>query len=322
MAFIHINGWRVPVAKDSFNEEELNIGDIFSRNSAGALAGSFSTRKRRFNFQTTPISRTLAEWYRAWIEGRGQSWPFQGANDASGAGVRNTFATSITFSTSGGPISYSGGAGYVEVASASNFSVDMSNKLYMPSGWSPTDGWTFGVWRNSSASDLGGAGWRHYVLTGAVSYNQGTLNPVGVTQYRDGVAGSYSAGAWSQVSSVGNCVGLYGKTTGAANELKRYAYWWFLPFEISSYGTVLSTDVTTFINDIYADAQLYPFGSWPLVKLTGSLLTGSGGKALGGNIPLDVMCRVRSIQMINAKLPGQSSHDAANKILDITMEEA
>ncbi len=303
MTFLKINGVTIPVAADSFEEESIAIGDIFNMGITGGGFGSQSATKRRWTFQTTPIERVEAEKFRQWIEGRQQVFPLADTASLSiiksGDGVSMT-GSSLAYSTPGKH------DGYAQVGSGTMASALMRNKLYLPNGWTPTTGWTHGVWsyRTIASDGTPADAWYDYVATGAIEVTRGSAaNPVGVTQYRDGVAGSYSWGNWSSVRNSGDLVGFGGYRAGGLAAAKNYEDFFFLPYEIPS----------TWIAELTTFRQSYTMGLAPVVKATGDWFVESD--------PINVICRVRATKQLNAKLRGASSHSAANRIFSVEMME-
>jgi hypothetical protein len=305
VSFLHINGVVVPVKADSLEEEEITIGDLFSRSLAGVMLGSLATTKRRWSFTTTPIEAVEAEKLRAWIEGRVQTWNFPStilsSGILSGAGVGNTYAGVLTTFITAGHI-----LNRLTVGAGSQFYVDMRNKLYVDDGWAFAQGWSLGFWsfRTIAADGTPANAWFDYLATGAVQVLQALApNPVGVTQYRDAVAGSHRMGNMIDVETLQ--AGVTGHTLlgASAPAAKDYSDLFFAPFEIpASWVSALNTFRLT--NEL---------GPAPVVKASGSWFTEAA--------PIRVLCRCKSTRQFNARLPGAAAHSASNRILEVVMEE-
>lgn len=303
MPFLQINGVTIPVKADSLEEEEIVIGDVFARGISGGMFGTQAGTKRRWTFEMLPMDRDTAEKMRQWMEGRIQVWNFEGTAAAdgllSGGGV--SLGGLPTFSSSGGRI-----GGDITVPSGGLASVDMVDKLYRPKGWDPNDGWTLGCWRNSTAAEgFPSSAWFDLVMTGNVPVTRGvSAAPANTAQYRNGVAISSSMGRYVNVDTVaGQWCGVAGYLATNVAAAVDYDGLWFAPFQVP----------TSWIADIYAFRSAFAFGDAPKVAATGDWFVETK--------PIDVICRVKNTQQLNATLKGIAGHSAANRIFSVVMEE-
>lgn len=300
MTFIKVNGITIPVAGDSFEEEQLPIGDVSARSAAGILNMSMATTKRRWTFTTPILAAALAEQYRIWIEGRTQVFGF-GTNLLSAAGCTTAVAATPTHTATGGHI-----AGRVTVASAEFFGVNLLNKFYRPLGWSPTDGWTIGFWtfRTIASDSVSADAWYDYVVSGAVSVVRGSsANPASVTQWRDGVVGSFNAGIIINVEETSPFVGVAGYRLGGVALAKDYSDLFFVPFAMPD---TWRTELNTF-------RQTNELGLAPMVKVSGDWVPDA--------TPVSCIGRCRTIRQRVATLKGASASTSNNRILEVTLEE-
>lgn len=307
MSFLHIDGITIPVFGDSFEEEEIDIADIFERTTGGRLSGSLSTTKRRWSFETPIIEATVAEKMKLWIEGRRQVWS-AGGRLISGAGVGPSVAGTII---AGVQTHIANGA---NVGSGSQFGVNMGNKLYRRLGWLPTDGWTMGFWTYRTAVGDAGLsdGWYSMIAHGAVAVTRGaSANPVGVTQYRNGVALATQMGNYINVLSTGNYCGWTGHGVAGGAGARDYEDGFICPFEFPA--TAMPWNSLTWAAEVKTFMDTNLLGAAPIVKASGSWFTDA--------LPVNVICRVKSIRQRTATLMGATVSTAQNRKLQVVMEE-
>jgi hypothetical protein len=298
MAFLKLNGVTIPVFADSLREVPIAIGDLFGRAVSGRHYGTMTATKRRWTFETNQMARADAEKMRKWIEGAFQTFALN-ADALSGTGV--ALSGSLTHTASGGKHT-----GYTTVASGTHAIANMANKLYLPAGWSPTvQGWTHAAfsYRTIAADGVPADGWYDYLASGLVAVTQGaSANPAGVTQYRDGVAGSHSWGNFNNVLTTGNLVGFSGKTTANVSAAKNYDEFLFAPFEIPS----------SWVAGLTAFRAAYALAPAPNLYATGDWFDEVA--------PIEVICRVEAVRQLTAVLPGQSLSSAVRQF-SVVMEE-
>lgn len=295
MTFLMVNGIDVDVADGSFKETTQDTGDLFRRTLSGRIAEARGARSRSWSFRTNSMLRDDAEKLRMWLEGVGQSWNFDSAvHSYSGAGVANTAAGTITRNAGGGKY-----GGRLTVGSGSQFGVDMSNKLGKRRGWSPTDGWTFGAWRNFVASESASAGFHSIICKGAVAVTRGaSANPAGVNQYVDGALNnSANLGRVLSVLASSPYVAICGVKTDNTNNAIDWDDWFFLPFVVPD----------AWVAKIHAYMASYAFSAMPKMKILGD--------AIPDTVPVEVVVRCHDIDVV-------VEADANNRrVLQVQMEE-
>jgi hypothetical protein len=243
MSFLEFNKLPLKVVYGTWKVEPIDAGDIFGRSLGSGIGEARSTRYRRFSCMIDALG---LEWEDGagvadaaemdklirFLEGDGQSWRFDSASHSlSGNGVTNTASpgATLTKSATGGVF-----GGKLNIGAGGVFGTDMKNKCRSRGGWAPTQGWTIMARRNFVAGETASAGFHDCILTGAVEYSRGASsgNPAGVTQYIDGVAGSYNLGRVFSVSSVDPYVGLWGYKTDNTTVAIDYDDFVFLPYQL------------------------------------------------------------------------------------------
>lgn len=222
MAYLTYNGITLPTLAGSFRETTEHIGDE-GRGQAGEYGDNLVARKRTWACTLVAQTKATAVKMRRYLEGEGQAWRFDGtAYSFKGEGPK-----------AGG--SFSVASGKVNVGSNSFIEFALANALTRGLTWAPTQGWTLGVRKVLTGGDGGdGSTYVRHIATGSVAVARGAAaNPVGVTQYKNGVAGNHSMGNWIDVASDGD-VGIYGKTNANGNAAYDYDDLWFLPFAVES----------------------------------------------------------------------------------------
>lgn len=299
MSFLTFNGIDVDVADGSFKEEILDTGDLFQRTLSGRMAEARGARSRRWTFHTNSMLRDEAERLREWIEGRGQCWNFDSAvHSYSGAGVTNTAAGTFTRNGAGGKYN-----GRLTVGSGSQFGVDMSNKLGRRRGWTPTDGWLFGAWRNFVAGESAAAGYHSVICTGAVAVTRGAAaNPAGVNQYVDGVLNNAAnLGRVLSVLTTSPYVAIHGVKTDNTNNAIDWDDWFFLPFQLPT------AVAASWVPKIHTFMASNAFSAFPRVKIQGDAIPDASA--------VEVVCRVKEADVV-------VEADANNRrVLQVQMEE-
>lgn len=243
--FCSLNGIRIPVMRDSWEETIDDIGDAPRDTIVGSTAATRVGKKRRWRFRTPPLPPTTIDdgvgnlgknvsWktYERLIEGFGANWQFEDFESISGQCYTNSVAGSFTKVSGSPPV----GGSVLRVSTSSRFGSRMSYRMGVQrsGGWSPTvDGWTMMFWKLFVSGETY-TGWRDCVLTGAVDFARGSsANPSGVSQYVDHLINA--------AANLGNCVGvsasspyvaLHGnKTTGTGANVD-YKDLVFLPYEV------------------------------------------------------------------------------------------
>jgi len=311
MPALSVNGLTIPILADSFNEQIVDTGDVFRRATTGKMFGTLGVRKRRWSFTTRHLSGYMAGKVQNMIEGNALSWTF---NDTliSGAGVANTNAATVISYVTG----FHGKA--VRLSSGTFFSVDMANKVNAPGGWDPSrNGWTlmFRLYCTIAADGTPADGWYHFVVTGTGDVIAGAAaNPVGVTQYRNGVAGNYNLGRVINVDATGDFVGVKATTLLGVNANKDYDELVFLPFPIPT--AVEAPWTSTWASQFYDFSIKSPWGAAPIVIVEGDHIDLTEVSGL-----VSAMCRVERIRHVNATMPGSTSKPNV-KLMDVVVEEA
>ena len=297
MAFLTACGVTIPVVVDSFDEMPEFVGDLHQRSSSGALGETDVARKRHWTGTVQMLQAGPAEVLRKLLEADGHAFSFA-SNTFSNKGVGPDVGGSFTQTGSGGPFS-----GRITAASGNFWPVSLQTAMRVPGGWAPaTQGFTVLVWRFETTADdgNGGAGtWVHYICTGNATMT-GIANPAGVSQFRNGIGGTFNAGAWLTVSGTG-AVRLNGKGAATGTSVaKDYADLVVLPYAIDT-ATV---------------AGLFSFHSsnpWPgpgrRVRLAGDAIPDVAG--------VDVMVKVTKLPQMNVRLGGAHRNNARRLELDI-----
>lgn len=303
MPHLTINGVTFPGEADSFEEQPQWVGETLGRSSNGAMIESRTARKRRWRVRSVFVQAAEAEQWRRMIEGEGQYWRL-GSHAISSKGLGPNSGGSYTYSTfTSGATS---GLGAIEVASGSSIKWSLTSTF--GSSWSPSSGYTVSVYarKQTGDGDTESAN-RRYLFTGSSAWTQGTANPSGVTQYRDGASGSYGAGYWIDLTSAG-VLGLYGygDSAGAAGA-HRYQYLSILPFAIpSTWVSGLVAHTSTMLTAVS------PFiAEFPRVVLAGDAIPDTNG--------VNAVGRVQVLEQRNVRLGG--AHRSNARILDVDFFE-
>lgn len=242
MANLTFNGITIPGASESLKEAPDFVGDVNDRVASAEHVENYVARKRKWTCKVIAQTAAKSVAMRRYLEGEGQSWSFdstmysgKGEGPASGGGYTRSGTSGVH-------------GGKVNVSSGDVLEFALAYALGQPGGWVPTKGWTLMVWKQLSVGDGGdGSAYYHHIATGSVAVTRGSsANPASVTQYRNGVAGSYSMGNWIDVASDGD-VGIYGKSNANTSAAYDYDDLVFLPFVLdSSWVTGLYTYLASY----------------------------------------------------------------------------
>ena len=308
MPALTINGITIPVRGDSFSEERIQIGDSFQRSVGGAMFSSKINSRRRFRFSTSPLSTTDAERIASLIEGNAHAWTFD-FDLSSMSGITNFTATGAALATS--PASRDGTKN-LGVPSTTGFEVNLQDKFSSlgEQGFSPFsgDGWTACFWRycTAAADGVPSTGWYHFIVTGIVTVSRGvSANPAALTQYRDGVAGSFGSGNIVSMSSLG-VFGVWGyQTVANVGSASNYDDLVVFPFRFTA----------AMASQFYTGAAGFAVPIFPALVVAGDHVDryATSEKAI-------CYGRVDSMSHINATMPGTTSKPNV-KILEVTLEE-
>lgn len=311
MPLLQFNGVTVTSLGDSVEETPEDIGEVDERGLVGNIVRQRTGRLRSWRFDTPPLEGNTARALRRWLEGEGQSWDFKvtpmatASSEYSSLYVTASIAGTYSTQATGGPFN-----ARMTVNSGSKYGVRMQNRLGVQrrGGWDPTvDGWTWIGWRKWTAAEDGGGVdvWRRFVMTGAVAFSQGSsANPVGVTQYKNGVAGSYGYGNAFGVSLTNPYVALHGKSLANANRDVDFGDMRFLPYQIPA----------AWVPQIDAEMALRELSRFPTMQLRGDFLGDEPG-------PVLVVCKVRAISQMVGDVARNGSSVATNRILQVEMRE-
>ena len=287
MPHLTCNGITVATKSESFEEVADIAGLSDARGTDGGLATSDTVRKREFSIETVTATQANAEQLRRILEGDGQAWPFNNTS-LSAAGLGPQSGT-FTLSASGGKF-----AGRCTVGSGSVFEVALARRMKQLSGvaWAATLGWTLMAWKKLTAPDGGdGTTFFHQLATGSVVVTRGaSANPASVTQYRNGVAGSYSMGNWIGVAADGDAL-ISGHSNAGAAAAYDYSDFVVLPY------TVTAAQALALYN--FTSSRAFP--ALPFVSL--------GGDALP--TPITARCRIKKIAQRRLILDGAFRNNAA-----------
>jgi hypothetical protein len=311
--FLDVGGVKTLVAAESWQEERIPVGDYAGGGDALSMSGRpIETRAaivRRWTGQTprdmmqkqgNAQNVTPQAWERMirWLEGWGQS--FIGTlGNPSGAGIALTPAAGIS-------------AGQVVSGSSCGFTTAYS--MNVRRGFDPTsnNGWTFGFKRTFTAGEAQAAGSHWCVATGRVVYAQSsvTLNPAGVTQYVDGAAANFNAGAITNVTAFSSGTGAFNifgfKTDGVTGQATTFTDIFFVPFQMPA--NWISQIWTNLIN------AGVTFPNLPKQKLSGQWLTNEVA-------PVEVIGRLLKIQQRVGTPDGQTWQNDLRE-MDVSFQEA
>lgn len=186
--FLQINGLKVPVALESFQEEIEEVGTT-DRAFSGALRRSRIGKKRIASFESVWLAPSEARAWESLIAGEGETWDFESSVYGSKGRGFTLGSLSALESTA-----TKFGNGRLRVFGASTVSVGSSSA------------WTLLVWR---IPINGFVGWDHYAIFSSGSW------------YRNGSAISPPAQIWASIASgvltLRSEASLLGATQWAAN---------------------------------------------------------------------------------------------------------
>jgi hypothetical protein len=301
MAYLTVDGVTALVFRDTPNESEIDNGDLRGRSVGGVIYSSRGSTKRIWKMRTPPMAPDEATALRKWLKGRGQRWSFDNTQYSS-AGVCEAFASTYTNNAAGGKH-----GGRITVGSASDFTVDLSDKLYLTTSFNPsTHGFSWGFWRynvTGAAEDNVATAWYHYLLVGTASYTRASAsNPANLTQYRNGVAGSYNVGQFTSIDASTGVAAIYGYCSAGAFAAgaRDYDDMWIVPYQVPS----------SWRAGLYTHQNSYAMGNWPNVRAVGDFAEDD---------PVDVYITINSVDQINGTLNGTRYNNA--QVIEFTMEE-
>jgi hypothetical protein len=295
---VTINGVHWPMAVDSVEEEPDEVGEVLTRSLNGRAVGTRIERKRRWRGRSVFHVAAEGEAWRRFVEADGQAWDFLSPNAASSKGVGPSSGGFAVAATDGVH-----GLGKVTPGSGNFFGINLQRRLGVPGGWSPATGWTLLFFKRLSVGDGGdGVTYVHHVVAGSVAVNRGvSANPVGVQQWRNGVAGSYGVGNWLSVGTTTTALWSFSDAATAA----AYAYSGLvvLPFVVPAAWV---PGLTAF----------HISQTWPgvaRVRLGGDVVVDAGG-------PVDAIARVRKLPQRSLMLAGERRNNA--RVLELELMEA
>jgi hypothetical protein len=307
MGFLEVNGLRLAIQDGSWEQEPIQVGDLFERTLSGLIAEGRGTQVRRWRCTTDPYANAFAdadevEKLLQFLEGRGQAWNFDSSlTSYSGQGVGNDATGSVVTRSS---VSGKHG-GRITVNSGSVFGVRCNNKLGVPkAGWTPAMGYSVFVHRKFVAGEGPSAGWHDVLLTGTVEYARNAAGgfPPGLTQYIDGaLAPSIALARSVAVQSVDPFVGLHGYNvnTNAAAAVE-FDDLTILPFVVPPAWV---PQLTTF-------RSISPDSLRPRMKITGD--------AIRDTDPVQVIIRYARARSVQGFVEGQRNNLRA---IDLVLEE-
>jgi hypothetical protein len=261
--FATLHGITLPIARNEWRLTPVLVGSADTRADSGELGGAETARKREWACSTPVGNQAEREALRRLMEGDGLHVDFDDASGFSRTGIGPATATSVTYSASGGKR-----GGRVSVGSTGALVYALAKKMRQPDGdWSAAKGWTVAVFKQLSMGDGGdGTTYFDHLATGNVVVTRGaSANPAGVTQYRDGVAGSWNMGNWLSVSAAGE-VGIHGYTNSGGGLAYLYDELLVLPFALP---TAL---MATWAAALATFRASYACGALPRVKLAGDCI--------------------------------------------------
>jgi hypothetical protein len=321
MAFLTVNGKQIIVASDSWFEVPNRTGEIDTESIDGFPISIEGARTRVWECKTTPVKPSSYESLRRWIDGEFQAWSFATGLSFSATGIRTTGGTQ-SFFTSGGRLAAADLAGYMQVASGSDWGIVAANKLYRYSGWAPTDGYTMTWWtyRTVAADGVPSNGWYFCAVVGAVAYTRGTANPGGVTQYRSSVsspandpaAGNYNFGYMSQVNTTSPYVALFGREFDNGSSAQNYNDVTLWPFQMTADEIAGLYHLQRAGGATSGGLSMHRTG--PFVYI--------GGDCIDNAAPVLTRARVQRIDYMNARTADDTQHRNNNRILTLRFTEA
>jgi hypothetical protein len=300
MSFLEVLGIAVPVRKNSWPGKPLFVGQDVTRALDAALCEGRRRRVREWSgVKMVFLEPETAHALRALLEGQFLAVSFDDGTH-SFDGIEPAAGGSYTQSATDGKH-----GGRLSVSSNNHIAYALEDELGVPGGWFPVKGWTVICWKRLTTTDdgIGGAGaYYHHIATGAVAVTQGaSANPADVTQYRNGVAGSYSMGNWLQV--LDGEVRLYGKDNDGTNNAKDYDELLVLPFALPA------AVADAWAASIYAFMDAHAVGRAPFVKIAGDCIPDAS--------PLEVRFRVTAEHNVNVWLAGTHYNNALELECDV-----
>jgi hypothetical protein len=274
-------GITLPFAKNKWRMDPVDVGAADERVDRGSLVRSRTARKREWSTSTTIGTQAERVALRRLLEGDGLHVDFDDASGFSFSGIGPKTSASCVFSSSSGKR-----GGKVQVGSTAVLEYGLAELMGQEDGaWAPTKGFTVAVHKFVSGS------WRDYIATGSVVVTRGASsgNPVGVTQYENGLAGAHAMGNWLSVDADGD-VGIHGYDaagSGAAFDFDELLVW---PFALPP--SVMATWASA-LNTFRASRSV---GRLPHVLLSGDCILDAS--------PLEVTCRLEASELDQAAFDG------------------
>lgn len=302
-SFAEVYGIALPIAKKRWDLTPTIVGGSDDRADDGTLLSSQTVRKREWASTFVVGTEVEREAFRRLIEGDGLHVDFDDATGFSWSGLGPKTATSVTYNASGGKR-----GGRAIVGSSGVLEYALAKVVQQQDGdWAATKGWTVAVFKKLLTPDTGFDGtFKDHLATGNVVVVRGaSANPAGVTQYKDGVAGSWNMGNWLSVDADGD-VGIHGYSNAGAAAAYDYDELLVLPFALppallAAWATALATFRAT-----------YPVGRLPRVKLFGDCIASD-------TVPLEVRCRVSKSDIDPQFLGGGFAKNA--RVDDVTVRQ-
>lgn len=295
MPFAAVHGITLPIRREQWKLVPDIVGADDERADDGSLLTSETTRKRKWETGFTIGRLDEREALRRLVEGDGLHVDFNDASGYSFHGLGPKTSTSTTFSASGGKRGGKaavGSAGVLEYAMA-NFSSEQDG---LP--WAATKGWTLCCFKFISGV------WRDLLATGSVVVTRGAAaNPAGVTQFQDGVAGTYGMGHFIDVAADGD-VGVHGYDAAGAAGAFDYDELLFLPFAFPSHLAA------TWAAQLAAFRSTSAAGRLPFVKLSGDCIPDAQ--------PLEVRWRVTQGEQRRVILDGAFRNNAREDVATVS----
>jgi hypothetical protein len=297
MAHTTINGIQVSSVADGLREDPEWSGAVDERADDGSLFTSETTRKRRWQLQTTPMVAEEGEALRRLVEREGFAVGFDTAFALKG--LAPTPASSWTRQATGGRF----GGGRAAVTSGGRLEYALGTKLIPGRTWSPTvDGWTIIVHKKLDTDEGGdGTSYVHHLATGKTTFaRNAAVNPPGVTQYRRGLPGSWSMGRWLHVEADGD-VAVWGFDNANVAAAYDYDDLVVLPFAVTA----------SWAAQLAAFGAAFAYPETPLLLLQGDAIPEPAGALVSG--------RVTSVQQRNMILQHRARNNA--RVLDLVLSE-
>ncbi len=288
MPHMSINGITFATASDAVFDEPEFVGEIGERSVNGTFVGTEIVEKDVFRGRTVYALAATAEAWRSLINGDGHAFHFENNDAYSDKGLAPSAGT---YTTPSGTAKH--GTRSLLVASGQSISYALAGKMGRP-GWTYADGWTFVGWKHEGSS------FAHYIATGKAIAAAGVEDPAGITQYEDGVAGTYGLGYWLDVLATDTVTlkGRDGANAGTNCYFDDFAFW---PFEMpAAWAPQLYT---------WHNANALP--TQPRVIVAGDVTERSAGVECRG--------RVTSITQGNARIDGAHRNNA--RILEFALFE-